>query len=303
MSSTTFSQDDTEVLGEGHVLSYEASAAALKALTDATTSNHGMDPKQTLHTPANTNQGHSWLQSHFSISGMISKLDTLENSYHMGNYVIDRKTGEKSFEAMSIYVRMGMHLLYYGTQQEKLLHSQRVIGLLKSQSEKMGNEYDKPESVAHIAPFIESFQLGPSMQDMLQPDPSQYPNFNAFFAREIRPDARPVDEPNNDFVTSSPADCRLTAFPTIDLATKYWIKGFGFTLERLFGDAALAQELAGGSMVIARLAPQDYHRWHAPVSGTVESIKEIPGAYCKVNIPHPSLNTHRNRYGKPTSNQ
>ena len=28
----------------------------------------------------------------------------------MGNYVIDRKTGEKSFEAMSIYVRLGMHL-------------------------------------------------------------------------------------------------------------------------------------------------------------------------------------------------
>ena len=28
----------------------------------------------------------------------------------MGNYVIDRETGEKSFEAMSIYVRLGMHL-------------------------------------------------------------------------------------------------------------------------------------------------------------------------------------------------
>jgi phosphatidylserine decarboxylase len=35
--------------------------------------------------------------------------------------------------------------------------------------------------------------------------------------------------------------------------------------------------------VIARLAPQDYHRWHSPVSGTVESITEIPGAYYTVN--------------------
>ena len=34
---------------------------------------------------------------------------------------------------------------------------------------------------------------------------------------------------------------------------------------------------------MARLAPQDYHRWHAPVSGQVESIKEIPGAYYTVN--------------------
>jgi phosphatidylserine decarboxylase len=36
-------------------------------------------------------------------------------------------------------------------------------------------------------------------------------------------------------------------------------------------------------MVIARLAPQDYHRWHAPVSGTVQAIKDIPGAYYTVN--------------------
>ena len=290
MSSTTFSQDDTKALGEGHVLSYEASATALKALTEATTSNHGIDPQQTLHAPANTDQGQSWIQRHFNISGLTSKLDSLENNFHMGNYVIDRKTGEKSFEAMSIYVRMGMHLLYYGTEQEKLLHDQRVLGLLKSQSEKMGRAYDMPESVAHIAPFIESFQLGSTMQEMIQPDPAKYPNFNAFFAREIRSDARPVDEPNNDSVTSSPADCRLTAFPTIDLATKYWIKGFGFTLDRLFGDATLAQELAGGGMVIARLAPQDYHRWHAPVSGTVENVKEIPGAYCKIPFPHLLLN-------------
>jgi phosphatidylserine decarboxylase len=36
-------------------------------------------------------------------------------------------------------------------------------------------------------------------------------------------------------------------------------------------------------MVIARLAPQDYHRWHAPVSGTVRGITDIPGAYYTVN--------------------
>ena len=35
--------------------------------------------------------------------------------------------------------------------------------------------------------------------------------------------------------------------------------------------------------MIARLAPQDYHRWHAPISGTVEGILDIPGAYYTVN--------------------
>ena len=85
------------------------------------------------------------------------------------------------------------------------------------------------------------------------------------------------------FVVSSVADCRITTFPTIDLATKYWIKGFGFSVAKLLKSESLAQQYTGGSIAIARLAPQDYHRWHAPVDGIVESITEIPGAYYTVN--------------------
>lgn len=84
-------------------------------------------------------------------------------------------------------------------------------------------------------------------------------------------------------MVSSPADCRLTVFPTIDLAKKYWIKGFGFSLKELLGSEELAQKFDGGCINIARLAPQDYHRWHSPVSGTVQSINEIPGTYYTVN--------------------
>lgn len=279
--SAPISQDDSQVLGEGHIASYQASSTALKVLTDSATSNHANDPKLVLHTPADTPRGQAWLEKHFHLPALSERLNQLENQYHLGNYVIDRMTGKKTFEPMSVYVRIGMHLLYYGSEQEKLLHNQYVLGLLKSQSEKIGAEYDAPESVAHIQPFIDSFELGPSMQEMIEPDPTKYPTFNAFFAREIKHEARPMDEADNDAVTSSPADCRMTVFPTTDAATKYWIKGFGFTLERLVGDAELGRELEGGSLVIARLAPQDYHRWHAPVSGVVESVKEIPGAYCE----------------------
>ena len=132
--------------------------------------------------------------------------------------------------------------------------------VLEQQSIKMGRSYDTPESKAHIKPFIDRFQLWDSMKEMVKSDPDAYENFNAFFSREIRPDARPVHDPENEMVTSSPADCRSTAFPTIDLATKYWIKGFGFTLERLFNDAELAEYFDGGSIVIgttraARLSP------------------------------------------------
>lgn len=201
----------------------------------------------------------------------------------MGNYVIDRQTGEKHFEEMSFYVRLGMHLLYYGTAQEKALHWERTLELLEAQSVKMGKEYDAPESKAHILPFIQSFDLEDSLSELAKENIEDYSCFNEFFGRSLKDGVRPIAEPENKLVTSSPADCRLTAYPTVDLATKYWIKGFGFTLERLLADKDLAAKFDGGSIVIARLAPQDYHRWHSPVDGTVVSVKEIPGAYYTVN--------------------
>ena len=43
-------------------------------------------------------------------------------------------------------------------------------------------------------------------------------------------------------------------------------------------------------MVIARLAPQDYHRFHSPVNGVVGQFVEVPGFYHTVNpiaVNHP----------------
>lgn len=257
---------------------FDASVAALQHLT-SDAENKNLPPLAHIHRAATAEHSHAWLSRVLPPSALTD----LEAKFHMGNYVIDRQTGEKTFEPMSIYVRVGMHLLYYGSEQEKALHWKKTLALLKEQSEKMGREYDAPESRAHIEPFIDSFNLRDSLSEMKEPNPNKYATFNDFFAREIKESARPIDEPGNDLVTSSPADCRLTAFSTIDLATKYWIKGFGFTLEALLGDANLARQFDGGSIVIARLAPQDYHRWHSPISGTVENIKNIPGAYYTVN--------------------
>lgn len=259
---------------------FEASAGALNALTTAA-EHHGQDPQDTIHRPASHESSHKWLSKLLP----ASTLESLESHYHMGNYVItNRSTGDRTFEPMSIYVRVGMHLLYYGSMQEKLLQWQQTENVLKAQSIKMGEEYDAPQSRVHIGSFIESFDLASTLSEFVEPDPDKYPNFNAFFAREIRPDARPIAEPETEGLISSPADCRLTAFPTIDLATKYWIKGFGFTIAKLLGDdEELARTFDGGSIIIARLAPQDYHRWHAPTSGRVTSVKEIDGTYYTVN--------------------
>lgn len=256
----------------------EASATALDQLTSAAAT-HATPPLEHIHAPASHEKSHSWIKRIVP----DSVLENYETKHNMGNYVIDRQTGEKTFEDMSIYVRLGMHFLYYGSMQQRLLGTSKAEGMLLAQSEKMGKQYDAPESKDHIVPFIQSFNLEDSMKEMVKEDPNDYATFNEFFSREIKPEARPVAEPDNELVTSSVADCRMTAFPTIDLATRYWIKGTGFTLAELLGSQELAEYFDGGSIVIARLAPQDYHRWHSPVTGTIDSIKQIPGTYYTVN--------------------
>jgi hypothetical protein len=124
----------------------------------------------------------------------------MESAFHMGNYVItDRQTGfqSKVFEPMSIYVRIGMHALYYGSAQEKFLRWERTIKLLEDQSIKMGEQYDDPASVKHIRPFIQSFGLEEGLKELKEPDPEKYGTFNEFFSREIREDARPIAEADN----------------------------------------------------------------------------------------------------------
>jgi len=106
------------------------------------------------------------------------------------------------------------------------------------------------------------------------------------FTRKLRSDARPVDQPDNPNRLISGADCRLMAFESVSEATRLWIKGRDFTVARLLGDAykGQADKYVGGALCIFRLAPQDYHRFHSPVDGTVGPMTYISGEYYTVNV-------------------
>lgn len=80
-----------------------------------------------------------------------------------------------------------------------------------------------------------------------------------------------------------PADCRIVCFEDITSATSYWIKGRNFSIGSLLGDADRDEYYRGGSIVICRLAPQDYHRFHSPAAGRVVGVKYCHGEYYTVN--------------------
>jgi phosphatidylserine decarboxylase len=75
---------------------------ALSEVTSKAGAQPEINPKESLHAPANQQSSHTWLRSLLP----HKSLEDLENAWHMGNYVIDRKTGKRSFEEMSIYVRV-----------------------------------------------------------------------------------------------------------------------------------------------------------------------------------------------------
>ena len=147
---------------------------------------------------------------------------------------------------------------------------------------KQGRKYDDPASAREIRGFINFHQL--DMAEVLKPI-EEFKNFNEFFYRELKPGARPCSAPHNSKIIVSPADCRSVVFNHLDAATKIWVKGREFSIQRLLGTAYPqdVKRYVNGSLGIFRLAPQDYHRFHLPVDGIMDKPKLIEGEYYTVN--------------------
>lgn len=189
-----------------------------------------------------------------------------------------RETGKLEVELIPNYIRAAMKMMYSSGIGRATTHS--ISGILSKMTERQGRTYSNPNSKAEIPKFIEFHHL--NEDEMLEPKES-FANFNEFFYRKLKPSARPVAKPDDSSVAVSAADCRLNVFPTLQEAQELWIKGDKFTLETLLRDPALAQEFAECSLVISRLAPQDYHRYHCPVTGKLGEFNLIEGAYYTVN--------------------
>lgn len=133
-------------------------------------------------------------------------------------------------------------------------------------------------SRGRIAPFIRDFAIDTSeMAD----DPASFRSFNDFFTRRLRPGARPVAP--DPATVAFPADGRHLAIQDIDAADGWIIKGHRFDLATLLGSTDLARSFTRGSLLISRLCPVDYHRFHFPLAGTPHPHIPLPGPLLSVN--------------------
>jgi phosphatidylserine decarboxylase len=78
----------------------------------------------------------------------------------------------------------------------------------------------------------------------------------------------------------------MLVYPHISLVKAIWVKGSKFTLTELLKSPTRAKKYKDCALVLCRLAPQDYHRFHFPMAGKYTNTKHISGHYYSVK---PSL--------------
>ncbi|MCD6039877.1 MAG: psd [Gammaproteobacteria bacterium] len=109
-----------------------------------------------------------------------------------------------------------------------------------------------------------------------------YPTFNSFFTRALKPELRPVIQ--GDRQIACPVDGSISQIGRIQNNLLFQAKGFYFNLTTLLGGSETAEkEFASGHFATLYLAPKDYHRVHMPFSGQLRETIYVPGKLFSVN--------------------
>ncbi|KEH86038.1 phosphatidylserine decarboxylase [Clostridium novyi A str. 4540] len=141
-----------------------------------------------------------------------------------------------------------------------------------------GKYCDSKHSAKKVSKFIDDFNINEKEFTLKKSD---FKSFNDFFYRKLNNDARPII--NDENILISPADGRLFAYENIDIHNLIQVKGLTYSLDELLKNIELAEKYIGGTCLLFRLAPIDYHRFHFIDDGICEEAVKISGSYYSVN--------------------
>lgn len=127
-----------------------------------------------------------------------------------------------------------------------------------------------------VPAFIDKFAV--QMDEFVE---EEYGCFNDFFCRRFRPRARQFcSEPNE---ISAFAEGRYLVFDEVTREQTFPVKGRFLSSAAILSRPDVAREFEGGPVVVARLCPVDYHRFHYPDSGKTRESYRLPGRLHSVN--------------------
>ena len=141
-----------------------------------------------------------------------------------------------------------------------------------------GHYCDTKMSSRKVNDFIKDFNIDMSMYEIPN---GKYSSFNEFFIRPLNPGARVIDKSNDILI--SPCDGKISAYENIDLNDLVQVKGYTYSLKELLQDNEIYNLYDGGSCLIFRLCPTDYHRFHFIDDGVCSDTTKIKGHYYSVN--------------------
>ena len=183
---------------------------------------------------------------------------------------IDRRTGEKRTE--KVPGEGLLRFLYHnpwGRLPLEMVVKRKIVSAL------YGRWMDQKVSRRKIREFVQSLDI--PMEES-EKDIDDFRTFNEFFVRKLKPGAREI---GHGLV--SPADGKIVAFEDIGSMDSFFAKGQAFSLDTFLQDRAMVEKFTGGTLIIVRLAPADYHRFHFPCEGLPGESRRIRGFYYSVS--------------------
>lgn len=189
-------------------------------------------------------------------------------------HFVDRKTGKLIKETVA-----GGGLLQWSYENKLGRGLLETFLKKKAFSRLVGLYMDLSLSRRRIPSYIKELEI--DIEEALLDKVEDYKSFNEFFIRRLKDGARPINTSSD--VLISPADGRISAYQDIDIEKVVQVKGFHYSLKELIGEGQLASEYQGGSCIIVRLNPSDYHRFHFPDGGVPSEAIKIEGHYYSVN--------------------
>lgn len=114
------------------------------------------------------------------------------------------------------------------------------------------------------------------MHEAIEENMFTYESLNAFFTRALKPECRPFDENEKNWLC--PVDGSVSQARAIKDGRIFQAKGHDYSLlELLGGDKELEAVFSGGTFATLYLSPRDYHRIHMPTTGTLKHMHYVPG--------------------------
>jgi phosphatidylserine decarboxylase len=131
-------------------------------------------------------------------------------------------------------------------------------------------------SARKIEPFIRKHGI-----DISEFEPVSYRSYAEFFERRFRPGARSFPESADEM--GAFAEARYFAWEQLLEDQQFPIKGHSLNARQLLGAEDRAKPFIGGSVLLVRLAPVDYHHVHYSDDGTTLEQERLGDRLWTVN--------------------